>query len=93
MLLIMDSELKSGKFSYMIKTTINFDNVESFFIERIEDPDVNNKYKVIAETGTSSYELYKGNHIDEARYIYNKILESWNSNEKIVHLDTLLNKE
>lgn len=93
MLLIMDSELKSDKFSYMIKTTINFDNVESFFIERNEDPDANNKYKVIAEMGALSYELYKGNHIDEVRYIYNKVLESWNSNEKIVHLDTLLNKE
>lgn len=93
MLLIIDSEIKSSKSSYMIKTTINFDNVESLFIERNEDPDASNKYTVIAETGTSSYELYKGNHIDEARYIYNKILERWNSNEKIVHLDTLLNKE
>ena len=89
MLLIIDNEIKS----YMFKTTINFDNIENLFIERNEDPDANNKYKIIAETGVSGYELYKGNDIDEARYIYNKLLKCWSNNEKIVHFNTLLNNE
>lgn len=33
MLLIIDDEVKRSKFSYMTKTTINFDKVESLFIE------------------------------------------------------------
>lgn len=93
MLLIIDDEVKRSKFSYMTETTINFDKVESLFIERNEDPDVSNKIKVVAETGVSNYTLYKGNDMDEARYVYNKLLEHWNNNEKIVHFNTLLNKE
>lgn len=90
MLLIIDNEIKK---SYMVKTTINFDNVENLFIERNEDPDTKHKIKVIAETGVSGYELYRGNDIDEARYIYNKLLKCWSNNEKIVHFNTLLNNE
>ncbi len=93
MLLIIDDEVKRSKFSYMTETTINFDKVESLFIERNEDPDVSNKIKVVAETGVSNYTLYKGNDMDEARCVYNKLLEHWNNNEKIVHFNTLLNKE
>lgn len=94
MLLVLNRDTERSRFNYIINTIINFDNVESLFINRVDTPNKSYKYEyeVIAKTGTSDYELYKGNHLTEAKYICNKLLEYWSNNKRLVHLDELLNR-
>jgi hypothetical protein len=94
MLVVINRAIKSSSFNYIINTIINFDNVESLFIERTDISDKSYKYEfaVIAKTDTLDYELYRGNHLSDAEYIYNKLLEYWSNNKRLVHLDELLDR-